>query len=349
MAKKKTDDVSFQRLKEDLKNGSLGRCYILHGEEDYLRDYYLEQMVKSLVDESFRAFNYVFLEGEKLDIRELEEAIDSVPMMAERKVVVVRDLDLYAGGEEKRKKLAEILSTLPDYICLILVYQTVPYKQDNRVKEPTRAIRDHAQVVEFQRRQGSEMFSWVRRRFKSLGHDIDTATTEHLMFLCGGLMTNLISEIGKIAAYAKNEMITRADIDAVATPVLEAVAFDLTGDIAAGDFDKGLRTLRDLFLQRVEPIMILGAVGSQVRSMYLTRLARDKGLRLEEITRLLGYNSDYPTRRLLSAVEKHSAAWCRRCVLLCADADAELKSSYTDGEAILETLLVRLSDNREAV
>ena len=44
--KGKPDTAAYQKLKQDLKSGALGSLYIFHGEEAYLRDYYLGEMKK---------------------------------------------------------------------------------------------------------------------------------------------------------------------------------------------------------------------------------------------------------------------------------------------------------------
>jgi len=46
--KGKPDTAAYQKLKQDLKSGALGSLYIFHGEEAYLRDYYLGEMKKKL-------------------------------------------------------------------------------------------------------------------------------------------------------------------------------------------------------------------------------------------------------------------------------------------------------------
>lgn len=347
MAKQKSDE-GYRKFKEDIKSGEIGLCYILHGEEDYLRDYYLQQLEKKLVAEDFREFNYAVFEGSKLDLNELESAVDSLPMLSARKLLVVKDYDLYSGDEKEREKIGKLIEGLPEYVCLVFVYDTIDYKSDGRLKYPTQAIKKNALVVDFQRQGGSEMMSWVRRRFKSQGHDIDTRTTEYLIFICGGLMTNLVGEIEKISAYAEHEIITREDIDAVATPTVEAVVFDLTDSIAAGDADKAMCTLGKLFMLREIPAKILAVVGSQLRSMYLVRLARDNGTGLADMTAMLGYSSDYPTRRLLTAVEKCTADWLRMCLKLCAELDVGLKSVTMDKEAALEMFVMKLFESRKS-
>ena len=61
-------------------------------------------------------------------------------------------------------------------------------------------------------------------------------------------------EIGKIAAYAKNERITKADIDAVAAPVLEAQVFEMTNAVSKGNFDRAAGVLGTLLKWQEEPL-----------------------------------------------------------------------------------------------
>ena len=65
--------------------------------------------------------------------------------------------------------------------------------------------------VEFRQQERAQLLRWVKRRFAAAGHDIDDATADHLLFTCGSLMTELVPEIGKIAAYAKGRAVTVED------------------------------------------------------------------------------------------------------------------------------------------
>lgn len=51
-------------------------------------------------------------------------------------------------------------------------------------------------------------------------------------------MTGLSQEIAKIGAYAKGEVITQRDIDAVADPVLSAEIFKMTDAVSQSDYNK---------------------------------------------------------------------------------------------------------------
>ena len=60
----KTDGT--QLLKQDLKNHTVGSLYLIGGEEAYLKQHYLAQLEKEVVDETFRDFNYTVFEGTSL-------------------------------------------------------------------------------------------------------------------------------------------------------------------------------------------------------------------------------------------------------------------------------------------
>ena len=85
---------------------------------------------------------------------------------------------------------------------MVFVYDVLAYKRDGKMKKLCAAIGDHAQEVEFCQQEREQLLRWMKRRFAAEGHDIDTATADHLLFTCGTLMTDLVPEIGKIAAYA---------------------------------------------------------------------------------------------------------------------------------------------------
>lgn len=90
-------------------------------------------------------------------------------------------------------------------------------------------------------------------------------------------MTGLVPEIAKIGAYAKGRAITQKDIDAVADP--SAVGGGSVPPVRRGA--PGITTGRlaswDLLKMQTEPIMILAALGSQLRRIYTARMAIDSG------------------------------------------------------------------------
>ena len=209
-AKKASKNEAYQKLKTDLKEGNpLGNAYLFYGEESYLREYYLGEIKKKLIPAGFEEFNYHVLEGKDLTAQSLTEMAETMPMMAERTLIVVTDWDIYKLNEDQRERLIALLADLPEYCCIVFVYDTVAYKQNKTLKKLCKARDAHVTPVEFKAQDTSDLTAWIARRFKALGKQIDRQTAEYLIFLCGGLMTGLSQEIAKIGAYAKGDTITQ--------------------------------------------------------------------------------------------------------------------------------------------
>ena len=244
----------------------------------------------------------------------------------------------------KDKRLIALLDDFPEYCCLIFVYDLVEYKPNKTYKKIYAALSDKAQEVRFEPQDKSDLINWIARRFRATGHDIDARTAEHLMFTCGSLMTGLVPEIAKIAAYARGPKITAADIDAVADPVLDARVFDMTDAVAARDYDKAAEYLAELLRMQEEPIRILAALGKTLRQLYTARLAIDGGKDVLWLKDLWRMKSDYPAKKLMQSARGVRRSWCREAVKRCQTLDHRMKSERNmDSEGELKLFLMELA------
>lgn len=338
------ENVAYEQLRADMAAGSLGTAYLFHGEESYLREYCLSEMRRQLVPEGFEAFNFHKLEGKTLTVQVLTEAVEAMPMMSPRTMVQVVDWDIYKLGEEQRAGLVALLEDLPPYCCLVLVYDLLAYKPNRTYKKLFAAVTAHVREVKFPQQSQREIMNWVARRFRAAGHTIDVPTAEHLLFTCGSLMNGLIPEIEKIAAYAREERVTRADIDAVASPVVEAQVFDMTRAVSKGDFDRAAELLGQLLELQQEPFMLLSLLGGELRRLHTARIALDTGRDRFWLMEQWNMRSDYPAKLLLENARRVTRPWCARAVRCCCEVDLRMKSaSGVDGAGELKLLLMELA------
>ena len=339
--KNKPDTSGFDKLKKDLSAGRPGQLYVFHGEEAYLRDYYLGRLREAVLTGGLGEFNRHDLGAKDMSPHALEEAVDCLPMMADRTLVLVTDFDLFKAGEKDREGYIRILSNLPDYCCLVFLYDLIEYKPDARTKLAG-AVKVHGTAVNFARQGQRELEDWVRRHFKAQGKDIDSRLCGELIFLCGDLMHGLQQEIGKIAAYAKGPAVTWADIEAVATPQLRAVVFRIADAIGEKKYDEAVSVLGKLYQMQKSPYEILGALGSQLRQLYSARLAISQGKSAAYVAQLWGMR--YPADRLMTSARRFSLPWCRRAVIRCVQTDLAMKSTGQDPKELLTTLLLELTN-----
>lgn len=342
MAKKPAEtSAGLQQLKTDLKQRRLGRCYVLYGEEDYLRRYYLQQMQKLLLDDLTADFNFHRMNPENFTLQLLADSLEALPMMAERSLVLVEDVDLFALDEAGRNAAAGLLSDLPEHCCLILSMQS--FAPDKRMKKLWAALEQNAVLVEFRYQSETDLRAWIARHFRAAGKSITPQLCTYLLSLCGLSMTQLDLEIGKICAFSGAEEVVRADIDAVVEPTLEAVVFQITDALGQGRFDAALEYLNTVLKMQESPIAVVAAIGAQMRRLRAAKLLQTQGVGESGLAQLCGIKP-FAAGKLVTQARRLSERFCEQGVLLCCQTDLRLKSSAEDPQRAVEELILRLAE-----
>jgi len=344
MAKKTEQNQGYKTFKAELASGNPRPLYLFWGEEDYLREYYLGKLRELCLPPGLEELNYFRLDGKAADLASISEAAEALPVFSERKFVEVRDFDFYKAAQAERDGLDELLADLPDYVCLVFLFSDPGFKPDGRMKIHKHFSKGLGLSVEFGKQEQSDLLAWIRRRFQALERDIDRQTSEYLIFLCGSLMTGLAGEIEKIAAYSKGQYITREDIDAVGTPVLDAVVWKFTDALGERNLNQAASIMGELLLMRESPILILAVTGKKLRQLLSARILMDQG-RAEAgyVQKLWGMGHEYPAKLLLGAARRFSLEWCKEAALLAAETDLQMKSTGRGGEELLVEFLIHLS------
>ena len=341
MAKKQPTGNGLQELKTALKNKNVGRLYVFHGEETFLLHHYLGQLKKQLLDSLTESFNFHRMNNETFDIQSFADAVENLPMMADKTLVQVDDIDLFKLGEGDRGRIAELLRDIPDYCTVVFTYVTAPWKPDKRQKKLWEAI-EGGTIVEFAKQDQRDLIAWVTRHFAAHKKRISTDLCAYLIDITGGTMTALSGEIEKICAYSGAEEIRKSDIDAVTEPVLDAVVFQMTDMLSGGRYDQALLKMRQLMKMQQEPLAILGAVGGQFRRIGAARTLLDHGKTAYDLQKLCGL-PDYPARKTMDAARRFRPEFCRRAAELILETDYKMKTSFDDTERLLELLILQLA------
>ena len=228
MAKKQEQPDGLQTLKQAIRAKEPGRLYFFYGEEVFLLHHYLEQLRKSIVDELTESFNFHKLTAETFDIREFADCVENLPMMAERTMVIVDEIDVFKMNESDREKMIDIFSDIPEYCTVVFTYETTGFKPDKRLKKLWEAISKYGELIEFAKQSQRDLITWITRHFSANGKRINPDLCAYLIDITDGTMTSLSGEISKISAYSGADEIKKSDIDAVTEPVLDAVVFQMT-------------------------------------------------------------------------------------------------------------------------
>lgn len=342
MAKKPLTDGAFQTLKAAVRNKNIDRLYFFYGEETFLMSYYLEAIRKQLLDPLTESFNYHRFTSENFDLAAFMEAVENLPMMAERTLVQVDDIDLFKLNESEREKVTAVFLDIPEYCTVIFTYLTVAWKPDKRLKKLWEAVDSNGMAVEFRKQDQRELVPWISRHFAARKKRISNELCTYLIDITGGTMTALSGEIEKICAYSGADEIRKSDIDAVTEPVLDAVVFQMTDQISEGSYEKALQSLSQLLKMQQEPLAILGALGSHFRRLLAGKCLMEQGKSAFELQKLCGI-PDYPARKTMESARRTDKTFCGRALNLVLETDYKMKTSFDDNQRLLELLVLQLA------
>ena len=194
-------------LRSAIHDKQFSPAYYLFGEDEFLKEDALRQMVQSAVDPATRDFNLDQRRGSELDAESLASLLGMPPMMAERRVVVIRDVP--ALRKDARAELDKYLQSPASDLLVIL---TVPADA-----KADKSLSELAVPVDFAPLTGAQVPKWiVARAEKTLGTAITTGAIELLQDAVGADLSQLAIELDKLAAYCGARSI---DEDAVAAVV----------------------------------------------------------------------------------------------------------------------------------
>ncbi|HET7041014.1 MAG TPA: DNA polymerase III subunit delta [Gemmatimonadales bacterium] len=189
--------LSLNALRKEVKAGKLAPVYYFHGAEETLKDEALGSLVDLAVDPASRDFNYDVRHATSLDPEALHALVNTLPMMAERRVVVIRDVDGWTVKSPTRKVLLEYLAD-PAPETLLILHQGPPKGDDK--DEVDKELAERAQVVNCAALDGEEALAWVVRRAKQLDIPLTAEGAQHLVNATGPELALLKLELEKFAA-----------------------------------------------------------------------------------------------------------------------------------------------------
>jgi DNA polymerase-3 subunit delta len=236
----------------------LAPVYLLVSEEPLLVERAVTAIRDAAVPEAARAFNYDVLEAKAAGAAGIMGAARTVPMMARRRMVVVRDISALAASD-----LAELSAYLEDpNPTTVLV--GLAGKIDRRVKFFA-AAKKHGYLHDLLLPRN--LASWLREEVGRRGARMTPAAQARLLEVVGKDLARLALSIDQLALYAGDAPVTAEHVDELCARARERTVFELTDAIGAGDGDRAGRALAALFDQRESAIGVVVMLARHMRQL----------------------------------------------------------------------------------
>ena len=327
------DRKEFARL---LASGSLPSVLLFEGEEEYLKQSALKDLRAALLPPGLEQMNETTLDAP--ETAALISAAETLPFLADRRLVLVRDHPALTGRAEGDEKLVEYLSRVPS-TTLLLFYCTV--KPDGRKKLYT-AIKKMNGIVSFSPLRDRELTSFVTEAFRALGKECDEHTADYLIFTCGSDTSRLLTEAAKIAAHAgENPAVHPDEITALATPSTECTIFQMTDAVVAGQSSRAFTLLRNQLLAGTDRIAMLAMLLRQYRLLQHIKIMQFEKRDATFIRSSLGV-PPFAVEQYLRQAALYTGGQVKQAVQICFDTEYAIKSGRMNQEGALEAAVIKL-------
>ena len=157
-------------------------------------------------------------------------------------------------------------------------------------------------------------------------------------------MMTLATELDKVCAYVGSGGISRGDVDAVVTAVIQARVYDLSKAISRGSFSRAMELIDQLLYLREPAAKVLTVLAGGFTDLYRGFAARQAGVPAAQAAADLGYakNRAFVVRNAMSDSGDYSAPQLGQMLDLLARADLRLKSTGANDRVILEQTVTQL-------
>jgi DNA polymerase-3 subunit delta len=327
--------VSIDDLIRRAREGEAPAVCVLTGTERVLVERAVTALRAAAVADGVPGFNEDLFQGQGLSAQRLVNAARTVPMMAARRFVLVRNADAIAADEQDA--LADYLKKPAPEACVVLVAE----KLDGRSKLG-RTAREVQVFYDAEPPRASDMPFLARREAEALGHAIDEPAASALADALGPDLSALADALERLSLYVgAGQPIREADVVACIARVRIDSVWALVDAVGAKNLRVALGAAASLLADREPPLRILALIARQLRTLTRMRSALQSGLRPQEAAQKAGA-PPFKARDLAQLAGRFRADELARAFALIAQADLDLKGSRVPGPRVLERTLVAL-------
>ena len=319
--------------------------HLIYGNDQLARKEAFDALRESLDTDGSLATNTAWFDAKTANPQEVIAACDTVPFLAEVRLVVLEgalpkpgkrkkpaeeDGDDEEDGPGKWEPLIDYAPRLPPTTTLVLL--------DGGILTTSalfKALKPHAEVTNCPLPGDSQMAGWVADRAKSMGLKLDAAAAKLLADLIGADPWLLKNEMDKLLAYSGGEVVRADDVRELVSRAKEHMGWELRGAVIGGNGATAARLLQELRADGAVAAVLLSTIAGGYRRIAIARDMIARGESGSAIMKTLGV-SERALYHLREEVDRISEAAVLDAYARLIEAELDLKRRGMDDDMALE-------------
>jgi DNA polymerase-3 subunit delta len=344
---------TYENFLRALKKGEVAPVYYLHGTEDILKDEATRAVLDRVLDPGLRDFNYDLRSAQQLDPEDVLSLCTTLPMMADRRVVVIRDVEAWKRKTKAKGAVVKYMEKPVVETVLVLVQGSGEESEDKELAK-------HAVAVACEPLAPERALKWLAARAAPLGVTFAPGGAEHLLRSVGNDLGALFAELQKLASLTDSTDLDAARIGDLVGVRHGETLYDWRDAVLGGDAGRATTLLGPVLEQAgVTGVKLVTLLGTTLVGVGIARSHHDRKLRGRALEDAV-FKSLLKVRPFGLGEWKHEAAawsaWAERwgprrlraALQAALEADQALKSTtISDDRGLLTDLVMKLTVRKE--
>lgn len=321
----------MHRINEDIKQGSFKPIYLLYGEERYLKRQYTDKLKKALCSEGDSMNTHVY-EGKDIPVGEIIDLAETLPFLAQRRVIIISNSGLFKSGGEK---MAEYLAAPNETTCFLFSEEEV----DKRSKL-FKTVQSQGYAAEFTVQDESTLKRWIAGILGRENKKISESTVQLFLTKTGTDMENIHSELEKLICYCMDrDVVTSKDVETICTTRVSSHIFDMINAIADKQPQKALDLYYDLIALKEPPMRILFLIARQCNMLLQVKEMKKRGYDNRTMGSKLGI-PPFIAGKYAAQAERFKTPALKNAVKQCVEAEEAVKTGRMNDRMSVELLIL---------
>ena len=308
--------------------------YLLETEDFVARE---KEVEKIIAKEGFKEAVTSIYDIEEKTLDNALEDLDTYSFLSEKKIIIIRNIEAIDTAEEEshlEHLYHYIAHPNPDNLLII------ECKKLNHTTKLAKELSKACKVVEM----NQSPKSYIKEALK--GYDVDQDAINLLEEYSLGDMTKIATECDKLKEYKYQEKkITKQDVKELVVKKLgdsKDLTFAFSRSLALRNKKDALKNYRELLDYNIEPLSIIGLLGSQIRIIYQVKLLSKNHLSDKEIAQMLEEKSDYRIKKTRELIALYTEEELLKLMQKLSDIDYRIKTTDVDPNEEIELLILNI-------
>ncbi len=339
----------YKKITVQLKEGKMKTLLFFYGKEEYLIRWATEQVIAKYVHPQAMAWDAVKLDGETTTFQEIRNSCETLSMMSEKRVVLLKNLKLAAGEKSRNFPLDDeeaflnYLDALPEG-CILIITSSGADKR----KKFYKSVEKWGEAYDFCQLDEKQLTGFIKKRLKQEGKSASPRVIQQFINYTGYFakeseytLFHLDNDLKKIIAAAEEEELTLQNITSVIPASMDTNVFSMIDAISQNRKDEAFLLLHNQMVTGENLYKLLAIICGQFELILAVKEMKSNGSSLEQIKAKLKIH-EFRIKKASTFAERYSIGYLKKILLKAYDVDKNIKTGLLESTLALEMFIAEI-------